>query len=438
MTAAATAWGARAVPAGSAGDVWVLGGPRLLAGVHDGPQLPAHRRRWPTPAALSADELVALTGTTAVRGRGGAGFPFSRKLSAAVSSGRRRSIVVNAAEGEPGSAKDSAMLVTVPHLVLDGAALVAGALGVDQVHVVVAGERPQVLPAVAQAIAEHDSPVRFSLDATTGGFVGGQARAVLELLSGRPNLPVTAWAPEAVDGLRGRPTLLSNAETFAQVAALATLGPAEYAGWGTPEQPGTTLLTIGGDGPGGVVVEVPYGVRLAEVLTHCGHDAEAPTLVGGYHGTWLTPEQVQNHLVSDADLARSHAMVGAGVVLPVGPSACPVQLTATVVSYLAGQRAGRCGPCGHGLPALADACTALAAGRAGESTLARVDELVALLPGRGACAHPDGTVRLVRSLLRAFPLEVAVHLTGPCSTTASIGRPTASANRAFPRRRDLR
>lgn len=327
-------------------------------------------------------------------------------------------MVVNAAEGEPGSAKDSALMLTVPHLVLDGATVVARALGAEVVHVLVAGERPSLLPAVQQAITQHDGPVEFTADATTGGFVGGQARAAIELLSGRENLPVTAWAPEAVSGLGGRPTVLSNAETFAQVAVLAALGPQGYAALGTTDEPGTTLLTVGGDGPAGVVLEVPLGVRLAEVLAYCGYDGPSPCVVGGYHGTWLTAEQVAERRFSRADLAQVHAGPGAGVMLPVSAQACPVQLTARVVDYLAGQSARRCGPCLNGLPALAAVCEQLALGRCGSSTLDRLEQLVGLLPGRGACAHPDGTVRLVRSLLRSFPVEVAAHLTGPCSIGA--------------------
>ncbi len=424
------------VPAGYAGEVCVLGGPRLLAGAADGGGLAAHRHRWGSPAPIGADELVGLTSSAQVRGRGGAGFPFSRKLSTALASGKRRSVVVNAAEGEPGSAKDSAVLLTVPHLVLDGATVVARALGADVAHVVVAGERPDLLPAVQEAIRHHDGPVEFTADETSGGFVGGQARAVLELLSGRENLPVTAWAPEAVSGLRGRPTLLSNAETYAQVAALTALGPQQYAQLGTVEEPGTTLLTVGGDGPAGVVLEVPFGVRLAEVLAYCGRDVGAPCVVGGYHGAWLTAEQVTRHRISRSDLAQVHAGIGAGVVLPVAPGACPVQLTARVVAYLAGQSARRCGPCFNGLPALAEACDALSLGGCGEATLDRLEELVGLLPGRGACAHPDGTVRLVRSLLRAFPVEVAAHLTGECSIRpAPLRRQAAATGR---RRRDLR
>lgn len=403
------------VPAGIAGNVAVLRGSRLTSGIADGPSLAAHRRRWAQPRRTTAEDLVALTGRVDVRGRGGAAFPFGRKLATAAASGKRRVVVVNASEGEPGSAKDSALLLTVPHLVLDGAEVVARALDVSTIHVVVPGERPDVLPALETALAERDGDgLTWTVAQTTGGFVGGQARAVLELLAGRENLPVTAWTPEAVNGLRGRPTLLSNAETFAQVAVLSALGPQEYSRLGTPEEPGTTLLTVAGDGPGGIVVEVPFGTSLSDILDYCGHDARSTVLMGGYHGCWLTPEDTAVRRVSRADLSAAGAALGAGVVLPVERHACPVELTAQIVAYLASQSARRCGPCWNGLPALAEAMAQLAAGRGGPAVGNRVAQLAGLLPGRGACAHPDGTVRLVRSLLSAFPNEVSTHIRGGC------------------------
>ncbi len=408
------------VPAGIAGDVAVLVGPRVLSGVGDRAGLDAHRARWPQPVDRPVSDWVSMLERVDVRGRGGAAFPFSRKLTLTASSGRKRAVVLNAAEGEPGSAKDSALLLTVPHLALDGVQLAARALGVDTVHVVVSGDRPAVRAAVAAAIRERAADgIAYTLSAA-GGFVGGQARAVLELLSGREDLPVTAWAPEAADGLRGRPTLLSNAETFAQFAVLARIGPHEYARAGTPEEAGTTLLTIGGDGQGGIVCEVPFGVSLAAVLDQCGHDPYSTVLLGGYHGTWLAAHDVAARRVSRADLATVGATIGAGVVLPIDRQACPVDLTSQIVSYLAGQSARRCGPCRNGLPALAEACAALAAGSAGPTTRARVDELCGLLPGRGACAHPDGTVRLVSSLLRVFPDEVSAHVYGACRVPSGV------------------
>lgn len=416
------------IPAGAVGTVTVVGGPRLLSGVGSPSDLATHRRTWPAPPELTGGDLLGLLRHAAIRGRGGAGFPLAVKVESAMDSGRRRELVVNGAEGEPASAKDSALLLTAPHMVLDGAEVVAQALGVRTAHLVLPADRPGVVAAARGAVAARATgrrgrtggprPLRWVLHRATGGFVGGQARAVVELVEGRPNLPVTAWVPESVRGVHGRPTLVSNVETFAQVALLAALGPLRYARRGTPEEPGTTLLTVGGDGEGGGVVEVPHGVPLREVLRLFGFPDGTPVLLGGYHGTWVSAVAARSLRVLRGDAARVGASFGAGVVLPLLPGTCPVRVTASITEYLASQSAGRCGPCRLGLPALAEQTTLLA-GTAPQApvraTGARIRELVDLVTGRGACAHPDGTARLVRSLMATFPEEVTVHERGGCT-----------------------
>jgi NADH:ubiquinone oxidoreductase subunit F (NADH-binding) len=407
--------------AGFRSEVAVLSGPLLLRGIEDGdPGLGRHRRSWPEPGKVSTSRLISDVRQAQLTGRGGAEFPFWRKLEATVDSGRRRELVVNAAEGEPASAKDSSLMTAVPHLVLDGAEIVAEALGVRTVHVVVPGERPTVIEAVRRAVDERAAgrhSLQFEVHPTTGRFVGGQSRAVMELLSGRENLPVTARQPEAVSGFRGKPTLVSNAETLAQLAALRAIGFEEYAGLGTSAEPGTRVLSVAADGPGGVVLEVPHGEHLVNVLHRCGYEPGHPVLMGGYHGTWLSAQQAWYSTLSPAGLGQFGARIGAGVVLPMLPGDCPVTYTAQIVSYLARRRAQRCGPCTNGLPALAQACERLAApGRSPDTgtLLPRLRQLCSLVSGRGACAHPDGTARLVLSMLDTFEEEALAHAHGDC------------------------
>jgi len=408
-------------PAGFQSDVAVVLGPRLLSGIGYGPGLPEHRRTWAEPPQLHGKQLLDLLHHADIRGRGGAGFPFARKVQTALESGKRRAVVVNAAEGEPGSAKDSALLLTAPHLVLDGADLVARAMNVKQVNIIVPSERPAVRPALERALNERAGDRDYRVVETGGTFVSGQSYAVTEALEGRSNLPVTSWQPQAVKGLRGRPTVLSNAETYAQVAALAALGPTRYAELGTPDEPGTMLLTVAGDGPGGIVLEVPLGTRLAEVLQLCGYEPDVTVLMGGYFGVWLPPHQAAARRLSRADLKAAGAGLGAGIILPLDRQSCPVVLTARIVEYLAGQSARRCGPCKHGLPALAEAL-ALLADRGVASATPRITQVADVVSGRGACAHPDGTIGLVRSMFRAFPDEVLAHEHQQCRSAAVMAR----------------
>lgn len=405
-------------------------GPALLRDAGAPPDnLIAHRGRHGTPLHLDVEALASLAEAAGVRGRGGAGFPFARKLRTAAQHahvGRRPVVVVNASEGEPASAKDAALSRVAPHLVLDGAVTAARALGAREVHVVVPEDRPLARAQLATAVAERgDARVDWRVHVAPPRFVAGQARAVLELLAGRPGLPVTSWQPEAIRGHRRRPTLLSNAETWAHVGLLATEGLAATLGRGTVAEPGTTLLTVHGPAATPHVVEVEHGTPLGTVLgTVLGTLLPAgtlggPVLLGGFHGTWAGPEAVATARVSASGLREQGLALGAGVVIALGDDECPVELTARIVTHLAAQSAGRCGPCFNGLPALARAVTDLAAGHRGAR--GDVERLSGLVAGRGACAHPDGTTRLVASLMTALPAEVGAHerracLVGTCRT----------------------
>ena len=392
--------------------VTVRPGPALLAGIEHGPSLAAHRHQYGELPRVSADALHELVDRIALRGRGGAGFPFATKLETVLRNrrpGRSPVVVVNLSEGEPASSKDAALALTRPHLVLDGAVAAAVALKVTEVHVVLPGERPAAATAMRTALDERDDPVPLRAHLAGSRFVAGQSKAVVELLSGRPNLPVTSWQPEAVAGHRGRPTLLSNAETWARVGLLVLRGEEEYAAVGTPDEPGATLLTLSAPGSDPVVCEAAYGERLRDFIPRGRHGR--PALVGGFHGSWSTWETLASARVSVTRMRQLGMPLGAGVVLSTAEGGCPVRLTWQVVDYLAGQSAGRCGPCFNGLPALARAYSALVDGRGGRP---RVAELAGLVERRGACAHPDGTVRLVRSLLGTFDAEVRAHADGRC------------------------
>ncbi len=388
-------------------DLNIHPGPALLQGIENGPGLNAHRRQYGDYPRLDVKDLLGAVDRLRIRGRGGAGFPFAVKLRAAAD-GKRPVVVVNLSEGEPASAKDSALALTRPHLILDGAAAIARALGTKEMHVIVPGDRPAVVTSMNAAIDERKDRVNIYVHEAEPRFVAGQARAVLELMAGRPNLPVTAWTPEAISGHKGRPTLLSNAETWAQIGRLVLVDEPKYAAQGTEREPGTTLLTVTcGRVPD--VIEVPFGTRLRDVLPESAWGR--PALIGGFHGTWAPAPTLASARVSVDGMKSLGIPLGAGTV--ISPTVCPVVFTSQVVDYLAGESAGRCGPCFNGLPALADALHAVVSG-AGPTS--RVEDLASLVVRRGACAHPDGTVRLVRSMLEAFPGEVAEHASGSCGS----------------------
>src|SRR5262249_2102053 len=151
------------------------------------------------------------------------------------------------------------------------------------------------------------------------------------------------------------PTMLSNATTFAQLSVLALLGPERFAAVGTPEEPGTILLTVGGSAAHPAVVEVPTGIPLAAVLDICQAPAGDGVLIGGYPGMGRPAETAYVSPVSREGLAAVGGPLGSGVVLPLGDGTCPLGEVSRIASYLAGESAGQCGPCKLGLPAIARA-----------------------------------------------------------------------------------
>lgn len=386
-------------------------GPALFSDLGQGPTLAAHRGRLGSPAKLTLPQLVAVTERVRLRGRGGAGFPFSKKLEATAAGRGRPYVVVNLSEGEPASAKDTALARSRPHLILDGAAATAQTLRSREVHVVLPGDRPLVAESMLAAIDERTDDFRWQTHLGEKRFVAGQSRAVIELMAGRSNRPVTSWAPEAIDGHRGRPTLLSNAETWAQLGWLLLVGEPRFGSLGTETEPGTTLLTLNEEGQTPDVVEVAFGTRWTEVLPLPRQ--KQPSLIGGFHGTWATWKELSVATVSVDGMRALGTPLGAGTVISPGEGNCPLLLTSRVVDYLASQSAQRCGPCRNGLPDLAAALRAVGNGTGGDGEVRRLSSMVS---GRGACAHPDGTVRLVASLLTKLPEEVAAHAAGRCAT----------------------
>ncbi|MFE9220110.1 NADH-ubiquinone oxidoreductase-F iron-sulfur binding region domain-containing protein [Streptomyces lavendulae] len=389
-----------------------VGTPRLLTGLDRFPRLDrdAHEAAHGPLPRYRPDELVDLAADIDLRGRGGAGFPFARKLRAVNQSARGRdgltAVVVNGSEGEPSCLKDKALLLHAPHLVLDGALLAASAVGAEDV--VIAVTRPDVERSVRDAVAERGRggrQVRVAL--LPERFVTGEGTAMINGLNGGATLPSGQRVRTSERGLGGVPTLLSNTETYAQLAVAARLGAAGYRSAGLPSEPGTVLLTVAGS----TVIEAPTGTSLAYVLELCGMRPGQGVLVGGYHGRWLDPGSALGAEVSRQSLAVFGAVLGAGAVLPLPEDTCPAGEVARVTRWMANESAGQCGPCVRGLPALADVLEAAVAG-GGRSALEAVEARMLGVRRRGACSHPDGTSHFVASALASFPDEFRDHALG--------------------------
>ncbi|MET9292684.1 NADH-ubiquinone oxidoreductase-F iron-sulfur binding region domain-containing protein [Streptomyces sp. NPDC003077] len=411
--------------------VRALGLPRLTAGFDDAERLgrTAHLLAHGSLPALTHSGLATLAEDITLRGRGGAGFPFVRKLEAVARQVRRTgtppAVVVNGCEGEPACRKDTVLLCRAPHLVLDGALLAAEALGARTLVVGVTKDTAEA--SLRAAMAERGlkerrrgRALRARLVRLPERFVSGEASALIRAADGGPPLPPGRRTRAAEAGLGGAPTLVSNTETFAQLAVAARLGARHYAATGTAEEPGTLLLTVSGAVPSPTVVEAPSGVPLGYILQSCAADP-SPTgvLVGGYHGAWLDAASAYEAVVTRDALAARGGALGAGAVLPLPADACPLGETLRVAHWLAAESAGQCGPCRLGLPSLAGALAGTLAG--GREALEAVRQAAQGVRGRGACKHPDGSARFVLSALTAFTDDLAAHVLGGGCGRETIG-----------------
>lgn len=381
-----------------------------------GPALADHLRHFGEMPAVT-DQLIAAINTAGLSGRGGAGFPTGRKMAAV--HGDRAVIVGNGAEGEPLSRKDATLLTTAPHLVLDGLDAAADAVGAEKVYLYLG---PEAMTAVTCALDERRAAGmnahRIAVVAAPDRFVAGEESAAISRIEGGPALPRDRTVVAAVSGVRGRPTLVNNVETLANVALIARFGPDWFRAVGDTDDPGTMLVTLSGALDAGVV-EVPTGVPLTDLLQQAGGadlDGLRAVLIGGYHGTWLSPEEFAIARLSRSALKPLGATPGAGIIHGLDRSECGLGRTAEIAGYLADQSARQCGPCLNGLPRLAGLLDQLAYGRASEDLVREIRRMVRLVDGRGACRHPDGTARMVRSALHTFADDIEWHRQGRCVT----------------------
>jgi NADH:ubiquinone oxidoreductase subunit F (NADH-binding) len=407
--------------------------PRLLPPATDRPEgLRDHLARHGfVPYRNGRLHLIAELEAAGLTGRGGAAFPVHRKLAAVAAAGGHPYVVGNGAESEPASNKDMSLLWLAPHLVLDGLQLAAEAVGAAEaalyVHEADAGPLGEALRrALSERWSARIDRVPVRLASAPPRFLAGQETAMVNLLNGGLALP--SYAPPRVfaRGVGGAPTLVQNVETLAHIALIARFGAAWFRQVGTSAEPGSMLCTIHHADGSTRIVEAAVGMPLRDLIgVDLGeHGLDGPAravLVGGYHGTWIPAVRAAELTLDNAALAGAGGILGAGVIAALPANRCGLTETARVVRYLALESAGQCGPCLNGLPRIAEGLAELAGPRPGPQVRANVERWAGLVTGRGACSHPDGSVRLVRSALAVFSAELSRHEDGLC--TAASQRP---------------
>lgn len=345
--------------------------------------LAGHRRRHgglPVPGPEFVDAVAAVD----LRGRGGGGFPTAVKLRAV--RGRRPIVVANGCEGDPHSHKDKTLLNLAPHLVLDGIQVAAAAVGATEA-VLCLHEGSPVAAGVAAALAERRDPVPVRLAQIPPRYVASEESALVHFLNSGDARPTGKSPRPAERGVRGRPTLVDNVETLAQLALVAQ-----------DSYRAVELVTVTGAVRRPGVLEAPRGTPVGALLAQAGGETEPvqAVLFGGYGGTWLPRDS-------------GETVSGISAVYALPARACGLAYTAKILAYLAAESARQCGPCMFGLSAIAVDFAELV--RGGDAT-GRLARRLPVISGRGACAHPDGAVRLASSALRVFAADVSAHLSG--------------------------
>ncbi len=381
--------------------------PHTAEGVHDylsagGYQELAHPER-----------LLEHIADSGLRGRGGAGFPAAVKLRAVRDGGAPPVVVANGEEGEPGSVKDRWLLRARPHLVLDGLAHAAAITGATRGCVYLSD--PAAGNAVRRALAEHEQPLPIEIVETPHTYVAGEESAVVRRINGGPALP-TAKPPRPFErGVDDRPTLVSNVETLARIALIASRPDVRR------RTAGSTLVTLSGGGGAAVLAEVPYGVSLRSLATLQGTHEPPGALMGGLFGGLIGAACLDLPLEPEA-LRAARTAVGCGAIRFLGAGECPVSVASDAVDHLAAESARQCGVCVAGTGSIRDTLHTLHLGTAAPDALAKLLRWSEGLPGRGACGLLDAAAGNAGSLLRTFPDITRAHLDSPCPSCAAAPR----------------
>ena len=392
--------------------------PRLLQGIGELPmaELDSHLQvHGPLPdlRGLAPEQIIDLVERSGLCGRGGASFPAAKKMRAVAARRKPKVLVANGTEGEPASKKDRVLLRELPHLVLDGAALAARAVGADDAIIAFSERNELTAQSLERAVRERRAAglrdPKFELVGTPEHWLAGQETALVNVLNGGAVKPTFGTRPFE-RGVARRPTLVQNVETLAHLALIARHGPAWFRGLGSERVPGSTLVTLSGALATPGVYEIDPGMTLEELLSAAGGRGRLrAVLLGGYFGSWLPAAQLPGLRLDAEHLAAQGASLGAGVIVALDESACPVAETARIADYFASQTSGQCGPCVNGLDAIGYTIHSLVAGTADGTARSDLARWIGELPGRGACQHPTGAVRFIASALRVFAEEFDDH-----------------------------
>lgn len=401
--------------------------------------------------SLGPNGIIDEIRRSGLRGRGGAGFPTATKWSAVLGGGGRHHYAVcNAAEGEPATFKDRALVRANPYQILEGLAIASLAVEAVEAFVGLKASSGPEREALARALAEMEAAdllggVPMRLVTGPEEYLFGEEKALLEVIEG--NDPLPRWLPPYLHGLfvtdpqlgwephyleadhegahEANPTLVNNAETLANVPHILSRGAEWFRSMGTADSPGTIVCTVVGDVSRPGVVEVELGTPLADVVARCGGPLQGRSiqaLLSGVSNPVLTADQLATPMTYE-DMKAAGSGLGAAGFVVYDDTACMVEVARTVSRFLYVESCGQCVPCKFGTGEITEALDRLHEGKASAHDLRRIEERLTIVADASRCTLPVGEQRVIASLLLSFPEDFAAHLEGPCPRPREIAIP---------------
>ena len=382
---------------------------------------------------MSPEAVLEEVKESKLRGRGGAGFPTGIKWEAVRRApGPEKYILCNADEGEPGTFKDRLIMEGDPHRLIEGMALAAYAVGARKGYVYIRGEYSLSIQRFTKALeaarsygllGEDILGTGFSFDIEVkvgaGSYVCGEETALIESLEGKRGWPRIRPPYPVSYGLFGKPTVVNNVETLANVPDIVLRGASWFRSLGVPSCPGTKVYTLLGDVRYRGLVEVEMGTPLRTLIYELGGGLPEgkrlkAVLVGGAAGAFLPPEMLDVRMDFDS-MREAGAALGSGAVTVVAEEGCVVDLLGSILRFFRHESCGQCTPCRVGTDLLVRLHEAVCSGNAGPAILERMLEVAEAMQAASLCPLGQSVILPLGTALRWFRKDFEDHITnGPC------------------------
>ena len=378
--------------------------------------------------SMSPDDVIKEVSDSGLRGRGGAGFPTGRKWQFAKNStDEQKYVACNADEGDPGAFMDRSVLEGDPHAIIEAMAIAAYAIGANKGYVYVRAEYPIAVHRLQVAIDQArdygllgdnimEKGFKFDLEIRlgAGAFVCGEETALMESVEGRRGEPRPRPPFPAVKGLFGKPTLLNNVETYANITQIILNGASWYASIGTEKSKGTKVFALGGNINNVGLVEVPMGITLREIVYDIGGGIPngrkfKAAQTGGPSGGCI-PEQYLDTPIDYESLSAIGSMMGSGGLIIMDDTTCMVNLARFFLDFTVDESCGKCPPCRIGTKRMLEILERLVAGKGKDGDIEKLEKLALNIKRSSLCGLGQTAPNPVLSTLKYFRDEYEAHI----------------------------